>query len=70
MDAGSVAVSSYLTTDSMLLLILQEFDNPYNLYQNGELFREMCDRSNVTLKDIEMARVEANNLYHALEMSS
>ncbi|KIO14761.1 hypothetical protein M404DRAFT_118392 [Pisolithus tinctorius Marx 270] len=38
MDAGKVA----------------EFDTPYNLYQKeGGLFRGMCERSNITLKDIE-----------------
>ncbi|KAL4079849.1 P-loop containing nucleoside triphosphate hydrolase protein [Scleroderma yunnanense] len=43
MDAGSVV----------------EFDTPYNLYQKeGGLFRGMCERSNITLKDIETSRVE------------
>lgn len=38
MDAGTVA----------------EFDTPYNLYQKeGGLFRGMCERSHITLKDIE-----------------
>ncbi|KAI6165738.1 ABC protein [Pisolithus thermaeus] len=38
MDAGAVA----------------EFDTPYNLYKKeGGLFRGMCERSHITLKDIE-----------------
>ena len=39
----------------------QEFDTPYNLYQSGGLFRGMCDRSNITSKDIEIARMEAED---------
>ncbi|KIO14752.1 hypothetical protein M404DRAFT_119962 [Pisolithus tinctorius Marx 270] len=43
MDAGMVA----------------EFDTPYNLYQKeGGLFHGMCERSNITLKDIEASRHE------------
>ncbi|KAI6025624.1 P-loop containing nucleoside triphosphate hydrolase protein [Pisolithus orientalis] len=43
MDAGMVA----------------EFDTPYNLYQKeGGLFHGMCERSNITLKDIEASRCE------------
>ncbi|KAI6025620.1 ABC protein [Pisolithus orientalis] len=39
--------------------IVAEFDTPYNLYQKeGGLFRGMCERSHITLKDIEASRHE------------
>ena len=40
---------------------LQEFDTPRNLYQREGLFRGMCEKSNITLKDIEMAKFETDN---------
>ncbi|KIO14750.1 hypothetical protein M404DRAFT_120129 [Pisolithus tinctorius Marx 270] len=47
MDAGMVA----------------EFDTPYNLYQKeGGLFRGMCERSNITLKDVEARGHEVVNI--------
>lgn len=63
MDAGSVAVSSCLWTAYLVFLpyFLQEFDTPFNLYQNGGLFRGMCERSNITLKDIELAKFAPDN---------
>ncbi|KAF9237599.1 ABC protein [Melanogaster broomeanus] len=33
-----------------------EFDTPYNLYQRGGLFRGMCERSNISLTDIEVGK--------------
>ncbi|KAI6035675.1 ABC protein [Pisolithus marmoratus] len=42
--------------------VLAEFDTPYNLYQKeGGLFRGMCDRSHITLKDIETSRCESTD---------
>ena len=61
MDAGSVAVSSYLCNVFRITMFPQEFDTPCNLYHRGGLFRGMCDRSNITLQDIQTSRVEADN---------
>ncbi|KAI6041615.1 ABC protein [Pisolithus marmoratus] len=37
--------------------MIAEFDTPQSLYQKeGGLFRKMCERSNITLKDIETSR--------------
>ena len=45
----------------------QEFDTPCNLYHNEGLFRGMCDRSNITLQDIQAARAEADNSSDVLQ---
>jgi len=35
----------------------KEFDTPYNLFKiEGGIFRGMCERSNISLKDIETSR--------------
>ncbi|KAH7884664.1 ABC protein [Phlebopus sp. FC_14] len=36
--------------------VVVEFDTPYNLYQKGGLFQGMCERSNISLKDIEVGQ--------------
>ena len=43
-----------------ITMLPQEFDTPCNLYHSTGLFRGMCDRSNVTLEDIQTATIEAD----------
>ena len=43
-----------------ITMLPQEFDTPCNLYHSAGLFRGMCDRSNVTLEDIQTATIEAD----------
>ncbi|KAF9234111.1 ABC protein [Melanogaster broomeanus] len=51
LDAGEVAVSR------PFYQYLEEFDTPYNLYQRERgLFRGMCERSNISLIDIEVGK--------------
>ncbi|KAG6332162.1 hypothetical protein ID866_6928 [Astraeus odoratus] len=45
-----------LSYDRVLVMdagVVAEFDTPYNLYQQGKLFRDMCEKSNITARDIE-----------------
>ncbi|KIJ66694.1 hypothetical protein HYDPIDRAFT_149564 [Hydnomerulius pinastri MD-312] len=52
-----------ISYDRILVLdagLVAEFDTPYNLFQKeGGLFRGMCERSNISLKDIEVSRQDA-----------
>ncbi|KAF9243526.1 ABC protein [Melanogaster broomeanus] len=36
-----------------------EFDTPYNLYRKEGLFHRMCERSNISLTDIEISKLDA-----------
>lgn len=40
-----------------------ELDNPANLFQNPQgIFRQMCEKSSITIEDILDARKERNEL--------
>ncbi|KAG1781882.1 ABC protein [Suillus placidus] len=59
LDAGLVAVGGCLNTFQQLSThtLSKEFDTPSNLFKmEGGLFRGMCERSNISLKDIETSR--------------
>ncbi|KAG2138357.1 ABC protein [Suillus clintonianus] len=48
-----------ISYDRILVLdagIVAEFDTPSNLFMEGGIFRGMCERSNISLRDIEMSR--------------
>ena len=66
MDAGSIAVSYCFCTAHTVLLKAYRASTRVR-YPEGGLFRGMYDRSNITLKDIEMSRVEANGNYVGLQ---
>lgn len=44
---------------------LVDFDSPANLYDRGGIFRNLCDRSNITWDQIAIARFEAQQLLEA-----
>ena len=41
----------------------QEFDTPLNLYINDGIFRGMCERSNISLDDIQKATMKRETFY-------
>jgi len=49
-------LKTILNYDRILVLDkgeVKEFDSPWNLFQYGGIFREMCERSNITQSDFE-----------------
>lgn len=35
-----------------------EYDTPENLFRQGGIFYSMCDKSNITIEDIEVSSIE------------
>lgn len=35
-----------------------EYDTPENLFRQGGIFYSMCDKSNITIEDIEVSPIE------------
>ena len=54
MSDGAVEVSSTQSVGTALTPV-QEFDTPLNLFLNDGAFREMCNKSAITLEDIKAA---------------
>ena len=55
LDSGNIVVCAHLHSNMRTLInaLRQEFDTPLSLYlKEGGFFRGLCDKSNITERDI------------------
>lgn len=59
LNDGTVAVSNFTNIYDLITqrILWQEYDTPVNLFRKeGGIFRGMCERSHITLGEIEKRR--------------